>query len=93
LFHQSPPRIIKNHSNSIEAKNKYFIEPFSIPTRAAVLALTWTSHGVSFLLSFQEGNLKDLIKLALQMHQLPFNKGALRVGKLHAHRAELPGDE
>ena len=40
-----------------------------------------------------QGNLKDLIKLALQMHQLPFNKGALRVVKLHAHRAELPGDE
>ncbi|MCJ7641918.1 MAG: MTH1187 family thiamine-binding protein [Desulfobacterales bacterium] len=40
-----------------------------------------------------QGNLKDLIKLALQMHQLPFKKGALRVGKLRAHRAELPGDE
>ncbi len=26
-----------------------------------------------------EGNLKDLIKVALQMHELPFKKGALRV--------------
>jgi uncharacterized protein (TIGR00106 family) len=26
-----------------------------------------------------QGNLKDLIKLALQMHELPFKKGVLRV--------------
>jgi uncharacterized protein YqgV (UPF0045/DUF77 family) len=26
-----------------------------------------------------QGNLKDLIKVALQMHELPFKKGALRV--------------
>jgi hypothetical protein len=26
-----------------------------------------------------QGNLKDLIKVALQMHQVPFKRGALRV--------------